>query len=292
MIKTINKIVNKLRNRNSIWKFNREIERYDIDNMPLFSEISIETVNRCNGKCKFCPVNAMEPQREYAKMPEALFRKIISELKEVKYNGTICFSLNNEPFLDERIYEFILWARTQLPDAYFSIWTNGSIFDECKFITILPAMNKVYIDQYSKTGSLSAIVENLLNNPSIVEGKDYKIYDGLELDGIGDEKISIFVRRDDDILSSRGGYAPNKKNIKKTCRKKCIRFFCDICIRPDGKVSLCCSDALGKMTMGDTSVENVISIWENSAKFREVREKMIKSGRKSIELCKYCDFEG
>ena len=42
-------------------------------------EIEIETVNRCNGKCSFCPVNANEPQREYAKMSTELFYKIIQE---------------------------------------------------------------------------------------------------------------------------------------------------------------------------------------------------------------------
>ena len=37
------------------------------------SKIEIETLNRCNNICPFCPVNVNQPQREYAKMPNELF---------------------------------------------------------------------------------------------------------------------------------------------------------------------------------------------------------------------------
>ena len=43
--------------RNSLIKY---IKRYS-----LFEEISIETINRCNGVCSFCPVNKNLDKREY-----------------------------------------------------------------------------------------------------------------------------------------------------------------------------------------------------------------------------------
>ena len=41
------------------------VKKYALDNMPQPCEIEIETINRCNGICPFCPINANEPQRPY-----------------------------------------------------------------------------------------------------------------------------------------------------------------------------------------------------------------------------------
>lgn len=43
-----------------------------------------------------------------------------------------------------------------------------------------------------------------------------------------------------------------------------------ITIRPDGLVSLCCSDAYGEVTLGDANNQGLIEIWE-SDKYREYR---------------------
>ena len=109
---SIKKLINKLKNssankevskaENSEEKnYNSETKQKDeeifqdvynlIDNFmkttptPLFNNIEIETVNRCNGTCSFCPVNKNQDPREYKKMPEELFKKIIKELKEINY---------------------------------------------------------------------------------------------------------------------------------------------------------------------------------------------------------------
>lgn len=85
--------------------------KYEIDSPPIFEAIEIETVNRCNGKCSFCPVNANEPQRPYAKMTDELFKKIIGELKEMDFTDMISLFSNNEPFIDERIEDFAAYER-------------------------------------------------------------------------------------------------------------------------------------------------------------------------------------
>ena len=100
-------------------------------------EIEVETLNRCNGKCSFCPVNALEPQRKYAKMSEQLFKKIIQELAEQNYSGTLSLFSNNEPFLDERIIDFYKYAREKLPGAKLSLFTNGSLLTLDKFKEII-----------------------------------------------------------------------------------------------------------------------------------------------------------
>lgn len=58
-------------------KNDKYVDECDIDNVDLFLRIDIETINRCNGTCPFCPVNAKAEQRPYAKMSEDLFKKNI-----------------------------------------------------------------------------------------------------------------------------------------------------------------------------------------------------------------------
>lgn len=100
-------------------------------------EIEIETVNRCNGKCSFCPVNANEPQREYAKMSTELFYKIIQELVDMNYTGMLSIYSNNEPFLDERIVDFYKYAREKLLGARLNLYTNGTLMSLDKFKEIV-----------------------------------------------------------------------------------------------------------------------------------------------------------
>ena len=40
------------------------------DKAPLPLNVMIETINRCNGKCEFCPANVSDEKRQFKKMPE------------------------------------------------------------------------------------------------------------------------------------------------------------------------------------------------------------------------------
>lgn len=58
-------------------------------------------------------------------------------------------------------------------------------------------------------------------------------------------------------------------------------------IRPDGKVSLCCNDALGKVTLGDVGKQSLMEIW-HSRRYQTIR-KVVGSGRGNFEKCAMCD---
>lgn len=80
---------------------------------PLFQYIEIETYNRCNGVCDFCPVSIKNEKRSLKKMDESLFKKIIDQLSEMDYRGKLAIFSNNEPFLDDRIVTFNRYARNK-----------------------------------------------------------------------------------------------------------------------------------------------------------------------------------
>ncbi len=255
---------------------NREIDSYYkkyLDRNELFKYIEIETVNRCNGVCEFCPVNANAVQREYKKMDRALYMSIIRQLTELNYEGKVALFSNNEPFLDERIIEFAEYARVHLPKAYIYLFTNGTLLTDERYLSIMPYLNRMHIDSY---------VSNEKSEPEkVLHIKDLAKRYGYE------DRMTYSLIPLDAIRSSRGGEAPNKK-IKEPINALCRLPFIQMVIRPDGKVSLCCNDALGKITLGDITEKSIIDIW-NGTEFHKVRTEMMV-GRKTISLCKGCDY--
>ena len=107
----------------------------------------------------FCPVNINETQRPYALNTEELFKKIISELEKCDYSGQFALFSNNEPFIDNRIVEFHKYAREHLKKAYIHICTNGTLLTLDKFLSILPYIDNMVIDNYN---DLLELHENLV----------------------------------------------------------------------------------------------------------------------------------
>jgi len=252
-----------------ITKAFKNIDKYG---MPLFKRVEIETLNRCNGLCSFCPVNKKDEVRPLAKMTNELFEKIICELHDLDYSGTLALFGNNEPFLDTRIEKFAELARKQLPKARIEVFTNGTVLKLDRFIEIMPNLDYMVIDNYCDDfkwhESVKAIRKYLKSNP------EHR------------KKVTIRMRKESALMSTRGGQAPNNKT-QKTLSISCLHPFYHLSIRPDGKISLCCNDALGKYTLGDISKSSMKDVWfgETYVKIRE----QIRRGRAELELCKYCD---
>ncbi len=254
------------------------IRSFDFENPPLFQYIEIETINRCNGHCSFCPVNVTEPQRKFAKMNEELFIRIIKELARLKFAGRLALFSNNEPFLDNRIIDFAKITRENLPDCYIELYTNGSLLNEKNITDIAPYISGMVIDNYSDAGEFTYNLERL----EIFCRKHQELR----------EKIVFAMRKENEVLTSRGGEAPNirARGGVKVPRAACFYPFKQIVIRPDGKCSLCCNDALGKYTLGDLNTQSLLDIWR-SKKYDKIRQEMKNHGRRNLKLCNRCDTQ-
>ncbi len=264
-----NTILEKNLYRNSINAYVEEA----IKKVPLFEHIEIETINRCNGICEFCPVNAYDDSRTKKEMEEGLFHKIIHELQEMDYHGRLALFSNNEPFLDKRIIEWNKYARVHLPNARMHLFTNGTLLSLEKFIEIIPLLDELIIDNYTKDLHLLKNCEDIV---------DY-----CEKHAELKSKVTIVPRSPEEIRTTRGGDAPNRKDKKSFADIGCIYPFQQLIIRPDGKVSLCCNDALGRSTMGDVNEETLKDIWFGD-RFQKIREQLLK-GRGTVDHCVYCD---
>lgn len=84
--------------------------------------MQIETIANCNMFCSFCPYSLKEDKS--SKLPSELVFNIVSEINPKSSNFEyLCFSQFNEPLLDNRIFEFIRFAKDK--DIPILLITNG-----------------------------------------------------------------------------------------------------------------------------------------------------------------------
>jgi radical SAM protein with 4Fe4S-binding SPASM domain len=240
---------------------------------PLFDAIEIETINQCNNTCPFCPVNKKIDPRPLKVMDYDLFTSIIKQLRDLDYSGVIRLFSNNEPLLDSRIIDFCRLTKENVPNAFLSLFTNGTLLTIEKFTELTKYLDKLTIDNYHDDFILIKPVK--------------EVYDYCVKNKINNDNVEIFLRKKNAIEMTRAGEAKNRTTIK-PLRSSCILPFSQMVIRPDGKASLCCNDALGKVTLGDLTQSSIIDVW-NSSSYWEVRKKIL-SGRKNLPPCDKCDY--
>ena len=240
---------------------------------PIFNHVEIETYNRCNGSCEFCPVSKSRDKRLEMRMSQKLLYSIIDQLCDIDYSGRLSLFSNNEPFLDERIIEFQAYARKRLPNACMQLLTNGTLLSLDKFKSIIDNLDYLVIDNYNDRLELNKT------------SKIIKSYCEEHKELI--KKVTIVIRNPREILTSRGGEAPNRKDMQSYPNASCCIPFRQLIIRPDGKISMCCNDPLGRTTMGDLTKVSIMEAWQNDY-FQTIRNSLL-DGRKNVEHCKFCD---
>lgn len=248
-------------------------------NRPIWVEI--ETIDRCNGKCGFCPVHAGADQRPFMKMSDKLFEKTINELVDIRFDGVLSLFSNNEPLMDSKIVERTAYAKKMLPNAFHLMYTNGDllvnnkleVFAE-KFEALANNLNILIIDNYSADNKLTPKIQALYNQYR----NEY-------------DNVYIWMRRIDEVFNTRGGHAPNRDKIKSNLKSPCVLAFHYMYIRPDGVVPLCCQDALWKgPKLGDVSKSSIMDVWNGEA-YKKLRDHYKNGGRRSeLSICKDCDF--
>ena len=259
--------------------------------------IHIETRTRCSGRCSFCLASVLTDPRNDELMDMSLFLKIIKDLKSLNYNNRLSLYNNNEPLLDKRIFEMISICRQELPNSFIEIKTNARSLTFEKLLELFNSgLDYIYINDYVdeksfKMKTFSKRVQNLKNE--ISKTRRFK---GQNENGTY-ERISIALRFEGEVLNSRAGTAPNRKevfsNSSEWNSKKllCFRPFEMITINPKGKIALCSEDLLFSEIMGDVNTESIKDIWM-SEKYFEVRKKLLNGNRNCKSTCSKCDYRG
>lgn len=281
--------------------------------VALFNTIAIEIASKCNRTCHFCP-NSYHKREDYF-MPQETVYKIIAQLKQLKYKGRLEWYIYNEPTRDERLLDFIKYARKELPSCCQMINTNGDYFKSPQDICDLfnAGLNQMQINIYSSSDDSDdkAIFENGIrlakNRQQILQGYIDSI------PGI-DQTKSLYLNsgpkkwlarvvpkygitknvKDSDVdgpnhFSNRSGNVPNFKASARL-NKHCTRPFRFLNINYTGDAILCCNDYYGETNFGNVNTHTLIEIWNHPA-FNLYRLKL-QNKKRDCFLCHNCDYNG
>lgn len=240
----------------------------------LFNKVFIETISYCNNDCAFCPasskIGAKKPENF---MPESLYMKILNELVNLSFTGSLAFHCNNEPLLDKRLVSWIKTARGLLKTNFLYLYTNGILINgELADKLFVAGLNRIIINNYNDSHELIPAVKQLIDNAAILRGE-----------------VIVNYRFKADYLGNRSGEAPNAGGFLKAPLKiMCLRPLREIVIGYDGSVPLCCADGLWKVIMGNAQKSSLRDIWFSDS-FSEIRESLAKGDRSCSKICKVCD---
>lgn len=240
----------------------------------LFSKIFIETVSYCNNDCAFCPASAKAGAKKPENlMPESLYIKIINELANVSFTGSVAFHCNNEPLLDARLSSWIRIARVLLRNNFFYLYTNG-IFININLANELfeSGLDRIIINSYNDKHKLNPSVRGFLADSVVLRGE-----------------VIINYRAKTDYFGSRAGQSPNAGVfLKKPLNIQCLRPSSEIVVGYDGTVPLCCADGLWAVVMGNVKNSSLKDIWLSDF-FKIARRALAKGDRDCTEICRVCD---
>ena len=248
------------------------------ETIPNFIDIEIETFNRCNNDCAFCPANKNFDTRKPTLMDEELFYSIVEQLRAMDYRGRMSLYCNNEPLLDGRILKFIEHAKKRLPNVEHFLYTNGLLLTEEKILSLVKNLDWIVIDNYDDDFELIAPVKKILDADL---PQNFKC------------KVRISLRKKNQKLFNRAGAAPNRidEENKFSPQSPCILPFTQMIVRPDGKAARCCQDTFSDFSLGDLSNQTLAEIWRGK-NYQDFRKELYFNGRKNLDICKSCDAFG
>lgn len=275
------------------------------------SYVHIETNARCNARCRFCPQRHLE--RRNQDMPDALFLKIIDDLKAIPRE--LPFRLSpfkvNEMMLDRQIFDRIRLINRQLPQAAISVFSNFALIDARAAEEILAirnlhgvtvSLNSVDPEEYREMMGLDlartvANVKGFLDTMRRkgVSGRVVlaRICDGTPADarfvrGVREVFSDYAEGRDYQISPKRRGewmghVAADPGHLELF---PCAAWF-ELSITCTGRVALCCMDGHCEYPLGDANSTHVLKIY-NDAWYRALRETAPE--RRHVAPCRTCSM--
>jgi 8-amino-3,8-dideoxy-alpha-D-manno-octulosonate transaminase len=193
-------------------------------------------------------------------MDEAIYEKILHNLVDMDFKGTISPHFYGEPLLDKRLPKLMKLTREILPDVEIVVFTNGDFLEQSMYdLLVSNGVNKFIVTAHDDDALKRLKGMPFIGNCDIVLQSSIDIY-----------KLN------------RGGllYIPQVK-------AECCLFPSEyLVIDYLGNVLLCCNDYLSSNILGNIKSKSVSNIWQ-SEKYTRIREDL-SNGNYSYGICKKC----
>lgn len=289
------------------------------DLFPLV--VQVQTINRCNASCSFCPYPYTVHLQEKRIMDDELYSKIVDEC--VREPGLLDFvpMSKNEPLLDvnmeERIREFRSKAQ---PHQIVELVTNGSPLTSARAKRLMDAgldMITVSVSASNEETYKKVMVglswKQVMNNLEALAQENLaglNVYLRFIKERGNRRELSAFRKRWRHFnhfnfnVNNRAGalrgyemksiqYGSFAERLKHTLGSHiypaCPYVFSSMHILENGDVTMCLNDWGDREVIGNVRTQSIREIY-NSPRMKEVRELMTQGRYEEIEACKGCSF--
>ncbi|MBU0550564.1 radical SAM protein [Myxococcota bacterium] len=264
--------------------------------------VCVETTNRCNAKCVFCPNNALA--RDKGAMDQALFEKIIEDCRAFPLEAIEPF-MQGDPFADPDIIPRLKHIRARLPDTKLRLYTNGYGMTPKRIDDLVDlgidrlfiSLNTLDEDRYQQVMGLrlARTLEHLkyLMDPSRhgrVAGKITFRMTRLNDTSLAEQDQFLSYCKEMGVRPFIVGLFDYKGDIQSSLPVP--SYGCEHVRRLDilasGKVTLCCMDQDGEYSWGDVNTHSVLEVYR-SERARKYRRMHAEGRRRDITPCGTCN---
>ena len=262
--------------------------------------VCLETFNLCNGSCIFCPYVRVHDNKIL--LEDKYVFSIIDEAANMNIERFSLFN-NNEPLLDDRIYDFIAYARKKMPNVRMTLSSNGKIITTEKLLKVIKnGIDNFYISIPTLDEEISHKIMGI-NAMDIVEkimGLPNELYKNIRIavpmSRYFDKEIykRVFEPYAIRVITwemEANAEWPEFETIKKLAQMKyeygCDRPLDQAIISSNGDVLLCCRDWKHEVVLGNIKEKTLLDIW-HSEQMKCYQMKFEEGNQKDIPLCSSC----
>jgi radical SAM protein with 4Fe4S-binding SPASM domain len=233
----------------------------------MFKAVEIEISTKCNLACSYCP-NSLDISVEQRVMDLDLFKKIISQLADIQFNGRVSYHFYNEPLLNENLESYVKLVREYLPDCKNEVSTNGVLLTLQRYVSLKQAgVDKFNITKHEQTKKIPFD----------------DVYQELDSD---EKKWVNYINHLELCKTNRGGSFSNTDFKSKNL--PCHIPGTTMVITCDGDILPCYEDYYKINKMGNINDSHVSVLW-NSEKYINFRSLVAKGRREENSVCVKCN---
>jgi len=272
--------------------------------------VQIQTSNKCNAACTFCPYPYTEGEKKFQIMEWVLYKRIIDECSKQDVEQILPFFLN-EPLLNKDLVKYINYAKEKNSNSLVKIFTNGSLLTKKVAKELLDSEIDEII--FSFNGSTKEEYEETMKNLDFEKTKE-RITNFIKLRGerkkpeiaihmlkiglsdislnrIGDYwnrlGVSVHILKYENRAGNVADYdIISPGNVQKI---PCGRLMNQIYILVNGDVILCCADWKHEVILGNVKENTISEVW-NGEKRLEYVKAHLQGGYNELKLCDVCNF--
>jgi len=207
-------------------------------------------------------------------MSQLIMDKVISELKEIDYDGLISLNLYNEPLLNNELESQIQNIKNQLPNCFISFNSNGDYLTSDR----LESLNKSGLDEIRVTlhsntyqdENRKKAVQKFFNKLNI----EYEINKYIPNETIQVEKeidsinLIVMCHNWSEIGNDRAGSVKSLTKDTKNRNSPCMKPFRELVISAEGNCYPCCnffpnSEISEKFKIGNIGNKSIYDIFSS-----------------------------